>query len=98
MWQFVKEGPALEPLSPDRGSAVAKLVRASLADAARRTVQFKPCVELVDESVLDLPDEVDAVLPRVPRGGFGVKGVEVGVLLAVAAYFVAGLVAFLGAS
>jgi hypothetical protein len=97
MWQFVKEGPALEPLSPDRGSAVAKL-RASLSDAARRAVQFKPCVELVDESVLDLPVEVDAVLPRVPRGGFGVKGVEVVVLLAVAAYFVAGLVVFLGAS
>ena len=95
MWQVVKEGPALEPLAPARGSDVAKLVRAAVADAARRAVQFKPCVELVDEQVQELPVEVEALLPLGPRGSFGVKGVEVVVLLAVAIYFVAGLVGFL---
>ena len=95
MWQFVKEGPAFAPLAPARGRAVAELVRAAVADAARRAVRFKPCVELLDGRVQELPVEVEALLPRAPRGGLGVKGVEVAVLLAVAAYFVAGLVGFL---
>ena len=92
MWQVVREGP--EPRTQTRERAAAwQVLRAAVAQATRRAVNFKPRV--FEERVKEQPVEVEALLPRVPQGGFGVKVVEVVVLLAVAVYFVAGLVGFL---
>ena len=92
MWQVVREGP--EPRTPTRERAAAwQVLRAAVAQAVRRAVNFKPRV--FEERVKEQPVEVEALLPRAPQGGFGVKVVEVVVLLAVAVYFVTGLVGFL---
>lgn len=94
MWQVVREGPEPRTTTRERAAAL-QVLRAAVAPAVRRAVNFKPRVERLEERVKEQPVEVEALLPRAPQGGFGVKVVEVVVLLAVAVYFVAGLVGFL---
>lgn len=96
MWQVVKEDPASLARVPakDRGAAW-QVLRAAVAPVVRREVQFEPRVERVERRVEDQPVGVKARVPQPPRSGVGVGVVEAVVLLAVAAYFVAGFVGVL---
>lgn len=94
MSEVVTERPAPQARVPARAAAVAwQAIRAAAVPAARRRpVEFEPRVERVEQRVEDQPVGDEARLPQPPRGGVSVGVVEAVVLLATAAFFVAGLV------
>lgn len=89
MWQFVKAGPALEAQVPavQRGAAW-KVLRAAWAQLAMRKAPGAERVKWAQAR----PVAIEAQPARPPPRGLQVRVVEAVVLLAVAAYFVLGLI------
>lgn len=90
MLQVLKFAPAVEVQRPAAGlGPVRRVLRAGLLEAAERAVRLAARLEAAQA-----PAARERVVPRpyVPAGAAGVRFAEAVVGLAVAAYFVAGLV------
>ena len=91
--QVVKEGPALEARAQAGVGGVAwQVVRVAAGYPAAPAAQPAPRVGRVRQAAQDQPGAAEVRPLQVPPGSAGVRRVEAVVLLAVAAYFVAGLV------
>jgi hypothetical protein len=93
MEQVLKSYPAYEVQHPVAGPGwVRGVVRAALLWSARSAVQVAARLERVAAAVGEQRAEAAAVRAYWSDGGVGVKLVEAVVVVAVAAFFVAGLV------
>ena len=93
MLQALRFVPAVEVHRPGAGLGPARrALRAVLLRSAERAAQLAARLEAAEAPVRERAVGVAAVRPYAPVAGVGVKLAEAVVCLAVAAYFVAGLV------
>ncbi len=92
MLQVLRLAPAVEVQVPGAGlGPVRRVLRAVLLRAAERAAQLAARLEAAEVRAR-APAQPAAVQPYAPVGALGVRLAEAVVLLAVAGYFVAGLV------
>lgn len=92
MLKVLRFVPAVEVRRPGAGLGPARRVlRLALLRAAQRAVQLAARLEAAEAPARELAVRVGVVRPYAPAGTVGVRWAEAVVCLAVAAYFVAGL-------
>lgn len=93
MLQGLRFFPAVQVQRPGAGlGPFRRVARAALLRTAERAVELAARLEAAEAPVRDRAVGVAAVRPCAPVGAVGVRLAEVAVCLAVAAYFVAGLI------
>jgi hypothetical protein len=100
MSHVVRKEPALEQrVHAGAGAAGAawEVLRVAAGEKAGRAALLEPSVERYEEPVQDRPVEAKGRRPQLRQPALGVRAVEAAVLLAVAVYYVAGLVGALAA-
>jgi hypothetical protein len=93
MLQVLKFAPAAEVQRPGAGlGPPRRMLRAALLRAAEPAAQLAARLEAAEAAARERPVGIGAVRPYAPVGAVGVRLAEAVVYLAVAAYFVAGLI------